>query len=85
MFLDKTTGIFTQNILIFWILLFIWCVCVLSSLRHARAENIKVPKNCHIHAHIAARRLSEPGILPHANPPKQSRKTPFIAPKGVKN
>jgi hypothetical protein len=32
-------------------------VCVLSSLRHARAENIKVPKNCHIHAHIAARRL----------------------------
>ena len=82
----KMTGIFTQNIsLIVWNSFVHACVCVLSSLRHARAENIKVPKNCHIHAHIAARRLSELGSLPHANPPKQSRKITFITRKTMAN
>jgi hypothetical protein len=80
MFLDKKTKGFKFNLsLIFWILLFIWCVSVISTLKHARAENIKVPKNCHIHAHIAARRLSELGSLPHFNQPKQSRK-PILLP-----
>ena len=44
MFLDKKTKGFKFNLsLILWIFMFIWCVCVLSSLRHARAKWAKTP------------------------------------------